>query len=417
MSRDELRRAIRPSRQNLARLWLIRSLLVTALLVALFWLRRTGEADTPWQPLLGVLAGMVLINLALLARLRSAWPVSEAEFFANLLLDIAFLTAVLYFTGGSTNPLVSYYLIPLIISAAVLRPRFTWTIAALTIGAYTWLFFHYHPLGLFTGVGHGAMTMGAHFWGMWINFVFSALLISWFVVRMSATMRAQEEAVAQARERGLRDEQIISLASVAAGTAHELRTPLATMTVLVSELKDQNPQLGDDMALLQGQLARCDAILKELVLASEDGGQEETVTIGELFSDVLEKWALVRPEARLELSLPGAGAALAVRSDQSLRYALLSFLHNAADASPGAVDLSAAREDDQVLIAIEDRGPGIPGEVAASLGKRLISRKEGGLGVGVLLSSATIERLGGSVALLERAGGGTRLEIRLPLQA
>ena len=92
--------------------------------------------------------------------------------------------------------------------------------------------------------------MGAHFCGMWINFAFSALLISWFVVRMAATMREQEHAMARVREDGLRDEQIISVASIAAGTAHELRTPLATMTVLADELKQEQPGLDEEMSIL-----------------------------------------------------------------------------------------------------------------------------------------------------------------------
>jgi two-component system sensor histidine kinase RegB len=73
------------------------------------------------------------------------------------------------------------------------------------------------------------------------------------------------------------------------------------------------------------------------------------------------------------------------------------------------------QDGDCVLIRVEDRGPGIPPELAESLGKRYVSRKEGGLGLGVLLSSASIERLGGDVTLHDRPGGGTRLEIRLPL--
>lgn len=75
---------------------------------------------------------------------------------------------------------------------------------------------------------------------MWVNFGFSALLISWFVVRMAATLRQQSQAIARSREAGLRNEQIISVASIAAGTAHEMRTPLATMAVTVDEISFQH---------------------------------------------------------------------------------------------------------------------------------------------------------------------------------
>ena len=407
--------AARPSRQNLFRVWLIRSILLVVLIAILVYLKLTGGIELPWLALSVVLAVAVVFNLALVLRLRRDWPVSETEFFGNLLADILFLTALLYLTGGSTNPLVSYYLIPLIISAAVLRPRFTWIIALLTLSAYTFLLFYYVPLELFSMQGHGAM-MGAHFLGMWINFAFSAVLIAWFVVRMANTMREQDKAIARSREAGLRDEQIITVAGIAAGTAHELRTPLATMTVLADEMKDDHPELVEDLDLLQEQLDRCDGILRQLVSTTADSGLRAVTSIGELFHAVMEKWSLTRPEVALHVRLPGLVAELEIESDQSFRHALLNFLNNAADASPDDVRLEAEKEDENVLILIKDRGPGIPGEIVEALGKRYISHKKGGLGLGVLLSSASVERLHGDVTLLDRPGGGTQLEIRLPIE-
>ncbi|MCU0989810.1 MAG: ATP-binding protein [Xanthomonadales bacterium] len=411
-----------PSRQNLFRVWSIRSILVAALLAGLAWTRYCSPAELPWYPLLAVLLAMALVNLLLLLRLDRPWPVGEREFFANLLLDVGFVTAVLYLTGGSTNPLISYYLIPLVISAAVLRPRHTWAIAALTLACYTALFFLYRPLELFVLAGHpaghgapGSMTTGAHFLGMWINFAFSALLICWFVVRMAATVRSQQQAINRIREEGLRNEQIIGVASVAAGTAHELRTPLATMNLLAEELAADHPGLAGEMALLREQLARCEKILGELLSASADSSRKTRVRVADLLAALRERWSLARPEVPLEMVLGPAAAELAVEVDPSFGHALMNFLNNAADASPRDVRLEAARAGDALLLRVEDRGPGIPPDIADSLGKRHVSRREGGLGLGVLLSSASVERLGGEVTLAERPGGGTRLEIRLPL--
>jgi two-component system sensor histidine kinase RegB len=93
----------------------------------------------------------------------------------------------------------------------------------------------------------------------------------------------------------------------------------------------------------------------------------------------------------------------------------MSFLNNAADASPDFVSIRFENLPAAVLITIEDRGPGIPEDIAESLGKTYVSRKQGGLGLGVLLSQASIERLGGEVAMMGKPGSGTRLEIRFPL--
>ena len=141
----KLKQEIHPSRRNLLRLCLIRSIVIFVLLAITFWSRYFGTDALPWLPLLIILLVMAFVNSLILIRFRSDWPVSENEFFANLLLDVIFLTLVLYFTGGSTNPVVSYYLIPLIISAAVLKPAHTWFIAFLSIFLYTVLLFYYQP--------------------------------------------------------------------------------------------------------------------------------------------------------------------------------------------------------------------------------------------------------------------------------
>ena len=112
MPLGKLKQGIHPSRQNLLRLCVIRSILVVVLLACSLWFRLSESVQFPSLPVFTILLVMLLINVFILLRLRSDPPVSEKEFFANLLLDVFFLTLVLYFTGGSTNPLVSYYLIP-----------------------------------------------------------------------------------------------------------------------------------------------------------------------------------------------------------------------------------------------------------------------------------------------------------------
>jgi two-component system sensor histidine kinase RegB len=250
---------------------------------------------------------------------------------------------------------------------------------------------------------------------MWVNFGFSALLIAWFVVRMAGTLREQARDISDSREAGLRNEQIISVASIAAGTAHEMRTPLATMAITVDEIGHEHPELTEDLAVLEQQIKRCDSILRELVSTSSEGSRMIVTAAGKLLKNLQDKWSLVRPEVKLDVRIPGKVSKLEIRYDQSLQHALMSFLNNAADASPDFVSLRAESAPGAILFIIEDHGPGIPREIADRLGKAFINRKEGGLGLGVLLSQASVERLGGTVTLTGLSGRGTRLEIRFPL--
>ena len=401
------------SRQNLLRLWSIRSILLVVLVVALTWLNDFTEFELPWTPLWVLVLGLGLLNVALLYRLWLPRPVTETEFFANLVLDILFLTAVLYFSGGPSNPLVSFYLIPLVISATVLSPRHTWVVAAAAVLCYTVLFNFHRTFELFGMPGHEGMN--AHMTGMWINFAFSALLIAWFVARMAGSMREQHAAMARLREQAARDEAIVGVAGIAAGAAHELRTPLATMTVLTDELRSEHEELGEDLALMQEQLERCDAILRGLVSSTAGAAGRHRASLTRLVDELVDRWRIARPEVAIDVDCEVGSSAAEVEFDQGLRHALMNLLHNAADASPEHVSLSATVDDSHALIAVEDRGEGIPADIAEALGSRFVSRKDGGLGLGVLISSASIERLGGQLALLDREGGGTRWEVRLPL--
>lgn len=414
MPLGKLKQGIHPSRRNMLRLCVIRSILLIVLLAGSFWFHISEAMQFPSVPVFTILLVMVIVNALILLRLRNDTSVSEKEFFANLLLDVFFLTLLLYFTGGSTNPLVSYYLIPLIISAAILRPVYTWFLAFLSVGLYTLLLFHYQPLALFNMTGHQAMS-NAHFLGMWVNFGFSALLISWFIVRMSGALKQQAQAIARNREAGLRDEQIISVASIAAATAHEMRTPLATMAVTVDEIDSECPQLNDEMKLLAQQIARCDEVLRNLVSTTAKDSEMVVTEVGELFDNLFDKWSLSRPEIKLDSVIGEHEARLKIQYDQSLQHALINLLNNAADASPEYVSMKVRALSGWLHITIEDRGPGIPADIAGSLGKKSISRKQGGLGLGVLLGQASIERLGGEVELVNKQEPGTRFEIRLPL--
>jgi two-component system sensor histidine kinase RegB len=231
-------------------------------------------------------------------------------------------------------------------------------------------------------------------------------------------MREQDQRVANMRENRMRDEQIISVAGIAAGTAHEMRTPLATMTVAIEELSDDHPELREELALLQGQVDRCDSILRELVSSTTGSSELRASSIGQFVEDIQEKWMIARPEVPLAVDVPPSAAGLEIEHDQSLYHAVMSFLHNAAEASPGDVRLSVrAAADSTVWFRLEDRGPGIPDDVAAGLGRRHASGKEDGLGLGVLLSTASVERLGGEVLLSNRPGGGARVDIHLPARS
>jgi two-component system sensor histidine kinase RegB len=260
------------STRNLKSLLIIRSLVITGMLVLLWYLDYKAVGAENFGGMLGAAVALGLVTLASFARLSRQVPVTDLEYALQLCADILGLSIFLYFSGGANNPFVSYYLVPLVIAAAVLPRSFTACIALLCTAAYSLLLFRHVPLPLFAPQGHGSTgALTVHVVGMWVNFLVSVGLITWFVVNMASALRRQEQGAVEQREDSLRNDQVLAVAGLAAGTAHELGTPLATMSVVIEDLLDMGGQEehGEDYRLLAQQLQRCKAILGKLARTAE----------------------------------------------------------------------------------------------------------------------------------------------------
>lgn len=418
---------------NLRHLFWIRVLLSTSIGCALAY--TYFQLHLPLNyPVLLILLGLFAASTVALAvratplRRTATQPITPIEYFLQLLVDIALFSAVLYFSGGASNPFISYYLVPLSISAAILPWGYTWAIAGITLGCYTLLMMYNQPIAALSpmdhGGGHEPMASGAsganlHIVGMWVNYLISTLVITFFVVKMANALRRQQQDLVNQREDELRDQQIMAVATLAAGTAHELGTPLATMSVLLKEMADtEDADNRHDIELLQDQVARCKNILQKLSTTAETHSHKQTQVIptDKFLRQVIEHWQLLKPGIPFQMHLPEAvGPCIAAES--SLEQALINLLNNAARVTRQQLLIEASWHSDYVKIAIIDDGPGIPMEIAEQLGKPFVTTKGGGMGLGLFLTHASIERIGGRITLYNRDHGGACAEVILPIQS
>lgn len=409
--------ALSPSRQNLWRLVLIRLLVWLAQSASVLAAYLSGWFPLPWWPLTITLGVSALVSVLTLLRLSQSWPVTDLEYGLHLLFDMAVHSVLLYYSGGPTNPFVSYYLVPLTIAAATLPWFYTLFLACTAITSYSLLLVRYQPLDAFElPVASGLINL--HVIGMWLNFAMSASLISLFVVRMAAALRQHAERLAERREQGIRDAQLLGIASVAAGAAHELSTPLSTMSVLLKDLRSdhQDPQLQEDLALLQTQVAQCKESLQHMVRNAEENRlqPQRLEPADQWLQAVLARWHLMRPEASWQWS-SDAGAAPQIQVGPELSQAILNLLNNAADACPERIGVSLHWNARRIRLCIRDHGPGVPLHIAEQLGSAFVTTKgKKGFGLGLFLSQAAVQRLGGSVKLYNQSGGGTLTEVMLP---
>jgi two-component system sensor histidine kinase RegB len=410
------------TRENLRRLVVLRYFVLAALGVALAVEELGWNMQMPLQPVGAAFAFLGLLNLVTHARLRLGWPVSDTEFFGNLLGDVLGLTVLLYFAGGSTNPLVSLFLLPLMIGATILPGHYNWGVAGLAVACYSLLLFWYQPLGEQHHHGEDAAQFSLHVLGMWATFLVSAGLIAHFVASMAHSLRERDRLLARAREEALKNERIVALGTLAAGAAHELGTPLATMAILADDMAQRyasQPDMREDAAEIQAQIANCKSIIGALAdSAGAARGEEGRAQSADSFLDeVLAKWLLMRPAVNVDCRWSDATPAPPIIVEQTLSQAVINLFNNAADASPANVEIRGRSESGQVVIEIKDRGPGLSEEVARRAGEAFFSTKSpgGGLGIGLFLANATIERFGGKVKIFNREGGGACTQIALPI--
>jgi two-component system sensor histidine kinase RegB len=401
-------------------LLLLRGMTIAGQLLALIVIDRRFDFDVPWWPVSSILLGLAAVTAVAWRRLGRTEQVPMHEFVGQLLLDIAALSALVYFTGGSLNPFISLFLLPIIFAAAALPSAATAIVAGAAIAAYTALMFVAHPPHQPAPHEHG---IGLHLWGMWYGFLLSAGCVAIFVARIGRALRERDAALADARANALRDERIVALGTLAAGTAHELGTPLATMAVVAQDLAsdlEREPELRAAVGVLQAQIERCKTALREL---ARDAGQlpaEEAyrVPLPTFVENLLAEFQQLHRDVPLQCAVSASPSAPRIIVDRTLRQALLNVLNNAAEASSRAVEVRCEWDRDSLRVEVADDGPGIAARIREHLGQKVITSKgESGMGLGVYLATSAIRRIGGKVEYQTAPRGGTRVRIHLPLEA
>ncbi|KMN50579.1 histidine kinase [Chromobacterium violaceum] len=368
----------------------------------------------PWLLVGQALATLAAVNL-LLPRLPAWGLPAKQALRLGLLADVLVLTELLAFSGGAANPLASLYLPPVLFAALLSPGWFAWLLAVLSVAAYR-LLFEWHMDWPLDG-GNAAYAFNLHLSGMWISFALSALLIAGFVSWLARQLRHQGDALAQARETQLRDEQLLAVGMQAAGAAHSLSTPLNTLTLLVDELISEragDAALSQDLQLMRAQLASCRVTLSRLKHGSEPSAGPQPLFAS--LAERLEGWRSLRPDVRLEWRAPD-GDDPRVSLDAAFWPALFNLINNAAEAGGGEVAVSAGLSGGRLRLDIVNRQGCLSEAQLARAGLApLDSSKPAGLGLGMLLSHATLARLGGTLSLDNRAEGGVHARIELPLE-
>ncbi len=356
-----------------------------------------------------------------LARLRAGPRVGVAELQLQALLDIMLFTAMLYLTGGSENPFAPLLVLPVMIVSIALPARRLWLMAIFTMVCYAFLREYHLPLSHPQGEGE---IYELHEDGMVVNYVFTSAMLVYFSSRLIASLRQHERSAARAQEAQMRSEAVAAIGALAAGSAHELGSPLGTVSIITAELRHRyaaDKRLQHDLQLIDQQLQAC----KDVLLRMADAGDQrraETVSgtpLDDFILATVQRVQSLNPEATIHTHLDRSTAPPWIAIEETLRHTIANVIQNAVRASPQHVQVDVGWSHDKLTVTVTDRGPGFTPQALETLGKRIdrSQRSRHGLGVALLLGAETVHRLGGSLDLMNNADGGSRVELWVPMSS
>ena len=406
--------------QNMLQLIQLRWIAVVGQISTIVIMMAVFDVPLPLPQMLQVLVCLIAFNVASAFYWRANRQANNKALFFALLVDVATLTGQLYFSGGISNPFVFLFLLQVILSALLLDVWSTWSIVGITASCLALLSFFSIPLALPLAGPNGLANL--YVGGLLLCFLLNAGLLVFFITRISRNQRTADASLASMRQLAVEEDHIVRMGLLASGAAHELGTPLSTVSVILGDWRrmpsvSNSPQLLDDLTEMEAQLQRCKSIVSGVLLSAGQARGESSVrtTLGTFLDQLAVDWRTTRPVETfdyanlIEQDLP-------VVFDSALRQLLCNLLDNAFEASPHWLRLEARRDALQLQITVEDDGAGFADAILANFGRPYQSTKgRPGGGLGIFFSINVARKLGGCLTAHNRAQGGARVELSLPL--
>jgi len=358
-----------------------------------------------------------------------------------MMWDIFHLTLLLFYSGGPMNPFTFLYLIHVALAAVLMQQPWSWGLTILTIICYAALFVvrdqfflysanlvHVQPV---TVDFHGMLSeerMHMHLQGMWVAFSLTSLFIVFFIGRIQQALAFHQQTIDRLQREKIKTERLASLATLAAGAAHELSTPLSTIAVASNEMQyllkeDCNPsELTEDLRLIRGQVQHCREILSQL---SADAGHHsgepiERIDVSEFIETLVFEFE--KESARkVTVTVKCPDLKLAIPVETFLRT-LRGILKNAAQADPEGIPFLRCFLDQtrgMLVVEISDRGIGMDEQTLQKATEPFFTTKSGdkGMGLGLFLAQSVAENYGGGLTLQSRVNEGTTVSFYVVLSA
>jgi two-component system sensor histidine kinase RegB len=404
-------------------------------LVRLRWLAIIGQTtavlavyygldfELPIYACLAAIALAAWLNVALRLRFHLTQRLEPDRAAWLLAFDIAELAVLLFLTGGLQNPFAFMFLGPVLLSATALPPRYTLTLGAFAVGCATVLVFVHYPLPWDSD--DPLQLPPIYMMGVWLCILLAIGFIGVYAWQITEESRQLTDALAATELVLAREQHLSQLDGLAAAAAHELGTPLSTISVIARELERAiapNAPHGDDVRLLREQATRCRDILAKLTELSAGGEPFDRMPLTALIEEV------VAPHRNFGVAIAvntpsDRGAEPVGARNPAILYGLGNLLENAVDFAANQVAVDVQWDELTVDITISDDGPGFAPEILGRIGEPYVtsrhhqpddtSEESSGLGLGFFIAKTLLERSGATLSFQNRPAAERGAIVRL----
>lgn len=370
------------------------------------------EFELPIYACLGAIVLAAWLNVALRLRFHMTQRLEPDRAAWLLAFDIAELAVLLFLTGGLQNPFAFMFLGPVLLSATALPPRFTLLLGGFAVACATILVFVHYPLPWDSD--DPLQLPPIYMMGVWLCILLAIGFIGVYAWQITEESRQLSDALAATELVLTREQHLSQLDGLAAAAAHELGTPLSTISVIAKELERAiapNAPHGDDVRLLREQATRCRDILAKLTELSAGGEPFDRMPLTTLIEEV------VAPHRNFGVTIdviaPSDRSAEPVSArNPAILYGLGNLLENAVDFARERVAVDVQWSEDSVAVMISDDGPGFAPEILGRIGEPYVTNRRhhqndtgeesAGLGLGFFIAKTLLERTGATLSFENR---------------
>ena len=341
----------------------------------------------------------ILSNLYLIFVYQKT-QLSDRSAFVFLVIDIFQLGALLYLTGGVTNPFVIFLIIPSVFSSSNLSFKTNFLLVALTIIIIFILTFY--SLDLPFPINAHFHVSPYYFYSIPIALIIALIFLNYLAMTFGKQSRLRREALAKMEEVMATEHELLSLGGQAAAAAHSLGTPLSTITIITQDLFKQfkgNKDVGKDIELLSSQVERCNKILKSLTLnpVEEDNFIDKDISIREYLNEIISSFREISKK-KFIFNFDQFSNEKKISKSIEIVYGLRNFIGNANKFSKETVYINLKSDSEITEIIIEDDGDGYPRDILSKIGEPYLKSNDNvekskvGLGLGLFIGKTLLEK-------------------------